>query len=172
MTITAGKVLVRDDVNPVHWIGEQGRFLLGLGSQVRRIIQDRFSAEFDRPARRMAEYVQAMRAVWAMNRGQAAKLVGLAPINRDSGSLRGKRMIGGGRTRRSQGGGLLSQFDSRLRDPQSPDVARTDDGCHRAATPELIPSGHRLGGHLIPVESLRQNIQDRSPRWAIGQCFE
>jgi len=33
-----------------------------------------------------------------MNRGQAAKLVGLAPINRDSGSLRGKRMIGGGRT--------------------------------------------------------------------------
>lgn len=33
----------------------------------------------------------------AMNRGQAAKLVGIAPINRDSGSLRGKRMIGGGR---------------------------------------------------------------------------
>lgn len=32
-----------------------------------------------------------------MNRGQAVKLVGLAPINRDSGSLRGKRMIGGGR---------------------------------------------------------------------------
>jgi transposase len=33
----------------------------------------------------------------AMNRGQAAKLVGLAPINRDSGAMRGKRMIGGGR---------------------------------------------------------------------------
>jgi transposase len=33
----------------------------------------------------------------SLNRGQAAKLVGLAPINRDSGSLRGKRMIGGGR---------------------------------------------------------------------------
>jgi transposase len=33
----------------------------------------------------------------AMNRGQAAKLVGLAPINRDSGTLRGKRLIGGGR---------------------------------------------------------------------------
>jgi quercetin dioxygenase-like cupin family protein len=28
MTIEAGKVLVRDDVDPVHWIGEQGRFLL------------------------------------------------------------------------------------------------------------------------------------------------
>jgi transposase len=34
----------------------------------------------------------------ALSRGQAAKLVGLAPINRDSGTLRGKRMIGGGRT--------------------------------------------------------------------------
>ena len=33
-----------------------------------------------------------------LNRGQAAKLVGLAPINRDSGSLRGKRLIGGGST--------------------------------------------------------------------------
>lgn len=33
----------------------------------------------------------------SLNRGQAAKLVGLAPINRDSGTLRGKRMIGGGR---------------------------------------------------------------------------
>lgn len=28
MTIQPGKVLVRDDVDPVHWIGEQGRFLL------------------------------------------------------------------------------------------------------------------------------------------------
>jgi transposase len=34
----------------------------------------------------------------SMNRGQAAKLVGLAPFNRDSGALRGKRMIGGGRS--------------------------------------------------------------------------
>lgn len=33
----------------------------------------------------------------AMNRGQAARLVGVAPLNRDSGTLRGRRMIGGGR---------------------------------------------------------------------------
>ena len=32
-----------------------------------------------------------------LNRRQAAALVGLAPINRDSGTLRGKRMTGGGR---------------------------------------------------------------------------
>jgi probable F420-dependent oxidoreductase len=46
------------------------RFVLGLGSQVRRIIEERFSAAFDRPARRMAEYVQAMQAVWRMERGE------------------------------------------------------------------------------------------------------
>ncbi|MEY3020573.1 MAG: hypothetical protein RLZZ272_1557 [Actinomycetota bacterium] len=46
------------------------RFTVGLGSQVRRIIEERFSAEFDRPAQRMAEYVQAMRAVWRMERGE------------------------------------------------------------------------------------------------------
>ncbi|MDZ4849175.1 MAG: transposase [Pirellulaceae bacterium] len=32
-----------------------------------------------------------------MNRGQAAKLVGIAPINGDSGKSNGKRFIGGGR---------------------------------------------------------------------------
>lgn len=33
-----------------------------------------------------------------LNRKQIARLVGLAPINRDSGTLRGKRTIGGGRS--------------------------------------------------------------------------
>lgn len=46
------------------------RFVLGLGSQVKRIIEERFSADFDQPAKRMAEYVQAMRAVWQMERGE------------------------------------------------------------------------------------------------------
>lgn len=52
------------------------RFVLGLGSQVRRIITDRYSAAFDRPAARMAEYVQAMRTVWNMERGQRAPFRG------------------------------------------------------------------------------------------------
>lgn len=47
-----------------------GRFVVGLGSQVQRIIEDRFSSTFDRPAARMAEYVQAMQAVWRMERGE------------------------------------------------------------------------------------------------------
>jgi len=46
------------------------RFIVGLGSQIRRIIEERFSAEFDQPAKRMAEYVQAMRTVWAIERGE------------------------------------------------------------------------------------------------------
>ena len=32
-----------------------------------------------------------------LNRREAARLAGLAPVNRDSGTLRGKRTIGGGR---------------------------------------------------------------------------
>ena len=32
-----------------------------------------------------------------LNRGEVAKLVGVAPINRDSGTKSGKRFIGGGR---------------------------------------------------------------------------
>jgi probable F420-dependent oxidoreductase len=46
------------------------RFVTGLGSQVKRIIEERFSSDFDRPAKRMAEYVQAMQAVWRMERGE------------------------------------------------------------------------------------------------------
>jgi transposase len=33
-----------------------------------------------------------------LNRGQISKLVGVAPINRDSGTMRGKRITGGGRS--------------------------------------------------------------------------
>jgi probable F420-dependent oxidoreductase len=46
------------------------RFVVGLGSQVKRVIEERFSAAFDQPAKRMAEYVQAMQAVWRMERGE------------------------------------------------------------------------------------------------------
>ena len=34
-----------------------------------------------------------------LNRGESAALLGVAPYNRDSGALRGRRMIRGGRTR-------------------------------------------------------------------------
>jgi probable F420-dependent oxidoreductase len=46
------------------------RFIVGLGSQIKRIIEERFSSDFDQPAKRMAEYVQAMRTVWGIERGE------------------------------------------------------------------------------------------------------
>ncbi len=42
----------------------KGRFILGLGSQVRAHIERRFSAVWDRPLARMRELVQAVRAIW------------------------------------------------------------------------------------------------------------
>jgi probable F420-dependent oxidoreductase len=43
----------------------KGRFLLGLGSQIKPHIERRFSMPWSQPAKRMREYVSAMRAIWA-----------------------------------------------------------------------------------------------------------
>ncbi len=43
----------------------QGRFVLGLGSQIKPHITKRFSMEWSRPAARMREMIQAVRAIWA-----------------------------------------------------------------------------------------------------------
>jgi len=47
------------------------RFMLGLGPQVRRVLEARFSVRVDKPAPQMREYVRAVRTVWAANRGEA-----------------------------------------------------------------------------------------------------
>jgi probable F420-dependent oxidoreductase len=41
-----------------------GRFVLGLGSQVKAHIERRFSMPWSHPAARMQEYVEAVRAIW------------------------------------------------------------------------------------------------------------
>jgi probable F420-dependent oxidoreductase len=41
-----------------------GRFVLGLGSQVKPHIERRFSMPWSHPAKRMREYVEAIRAIW------------------------------------------------------------------------------------------------------------
>ena len=47
-----------------------GRFLLGLGSQIKPHITKRFSMPWSHPAPRMREYISAMRAIWsAWNEG-------------------------------------------------------------------------------------------------------
>jgi probable F420-dependent oxidoreductase len=42
----------------------KGRFILGLGSQIKAHIEKRFSSTFDRPAARMRELILATRAIW------------------------------------------------------------------------------------------------------------
>lgn len=46
-----------------------GRFIIGLGTQVKRINEERFSVPFEHPAPKLKEYAQVMRTVWAANRG-------------------------------------------------------------------------------------------------------
>ena len=41
-----------------------GRFILGLGTQIRPHIERRFSQVWSRPAARMNEFVRAIRAIW------------------------------------------------------------------------------------------------------------
>ena len=42
----------------------KGRFILGLGTQIKPHITRRFGQEWSRPAARMREFVQAIRAIW------------------------------------------------------------------------------------------------------------
>jgi probable F420-dependent oxidoreductase len=54
-----------------------GRFILGLGSQIKPHIEKRFSMPWSHPARRMREYILALRAIWsAWNDGQPLKFEG------------------------------------------------------------------------------------------------
>jgi probable F420-dependent oxidoreductase len=49
----------------------EGRFILGLGSQVKRVNEQRFSVPFEHPAPKMEDYVKAVRAVLASFGGAA-----------------------------------------------------------------------------------------------------
>jgi len=42
----------------------KGRFILGLGSQIKAHIEKRFSMPWSHPAARMREYIQALHAIW------------------------------------------------------------------------------------------------------------
>jgi probable F420-dependent oxidoreductase len=43
----------------------QGRFILGLGSQIQTHIEKRFSMPWSHPVRRMREFILALRAIWS-----------------------------------------------------------------------------------------------------------
>lgn len=48
----------------------KGRFVLGLGTQVKPHIEKRFSQPWSRPVARMREFVQAIRAIWSCWNGE------------------------------------------------------------------------------------------------------
>ena len=48
----------------------EGRFVLGLGTQVKAHITRRFSMPWDRPAARLREYIMALRAIWESFQGE------------------------------------------------------------------------------------------------------
>lgn len=54
---------VAETANDLQLVSE-GRFILGLGSQIRTHIERRFSMPWSAPAARMREYVAALRAIW------------------------------------------------------------------------------------------------------------
>ncbi len=62
-TITAMEVADLDELG-------NGRFISGLGSQVKGVNERRFSIVFEHPAPKLREYAQVMRTVWAANRGE------------------------------------------------------------------------------------------------------
>ena len=70
-----------------------GRCILGLGSQVRAHIENRFSAEWSHPAARMEELVLAVRAIWRswMSLGTVFIAPAIADISRFCSSLGIKR---------------------------------------------------------------------------------
>jgi probable F420-dependent oxidoreductase len=54
-----------------------GRFLLGLGTQVKAHVERRFSMPWDRPVARMRDYVEALRAIWhSFQTGEALRYDG------------------------------------------------------------------------------------------------
>lgn len=62
-TITAMEAMDLDELSG-------GRFMIGLGSQVKRVNENRFSVKFEHPAPKLAEYAKVMRTVFAANRGE------------------------------------------------------------------------------------------------------
>ena len=54
-----------------------GRYVLGLGTQIKPHVTRRFSMPWSRPADRMREYIQAVRAIWATwNDGEPLRFTG------------------------------------------------------------------------------------------------
>lgn len=63
IALARSPMTVATSANDLHQLSA-GRLKLGLGSQVRSHIVNRFSMEWSQPAARMEEYIRALRAIW------------------------------------------------------------------------------------------------------------
>jgi probable F420-dependent oxidoreductase len=63
ITFARSPMTVAQTANDLHSLSN-GRFVLGLGSQIKAHIEKRFSMPWSRPAARMREFVSAIRAIW------------------------------------------------------------------------------------------------------------
>ena len=62
--------------NDLHEVSG-GRYVLGLGTQIKPHVTKRFSMPWSRPADRMREYIRAVRAIWATwNEGEPLRFTG------------------------------------------------------------------------------------------------
>lgn len=68
-TITAMEAMDLDELSG-------GRFMIGLGTQVKRVNENRFSVKFEHPGPKLREYAQVMRTVIAANRGEDVEFEG------------------------------------------------------------------------------------------------
>jgi transposase len=104
------KLHTRADTKAKVWIEETLAFLLKQRQSVVDAMETCLKADKDLAAkakvltslkgiglRTACFLIAGLPELGMLNKGQIAKLVGVAPINRDSGMMRGKRMIAGGR---------------------------------------------------------------------------
>ena len=68
-----------------------GRFELGLGTQIRQNIEERYSARWDSPVPQLREYVQSLRAIFHSFQTGAARDLRLLAA-RPAASLRGRAL--------------------------------------------------------------------------------
>src|SRR6266511_1748805 len=126
-----------------------GRFVLGLGSQVKRVNEERFGVPFEHPAPKMAEYVEAVRAVLGSFGGVKPEHQGRVysiTMATFPGALRRERHHeprGPGRSRRRPGPARGRPADRLLRHDQD---LRAGAGHARIRGPDrLAPQGVRAG---------------------------
>ena len=97
-----------------------------------------------------------------LNRRQIAALVGLAPINRDSGQFRGKRMIGGGRVHVRQ----LLYMPTLVAIQHNPQIRAYYDRLVANGKCKMVAVAAAMRKMLVILNSMAANETNWSPNYA------